>query len=54
VLSLHGAGAAAAFRLNADGTAFLADLAGAPQDPAGSPWTGRRRAGDSTIDLRLD
>ncbi|MEI6616622.1 MAG: transglutaminase family protein, partial [Cyanobium sp. ELA507] len=32
VLSLHGAGAAAAFRLNADGTAFLADLAGAPQD----------------------
>jgi uncharacterized protein (DUF2126 family) len=53
-LSLHGAGGGATFRLNADGTAFLADPAGAAQDPAGSPWTGRRRAGDSTIDLRLD
>jgi hypothetical protein len=53
VLSLHGPNGAAAFGLNADGSA-LEGLAQAPEEPNGSPWNGRRKPSDTTLDLRLN
>ena len=55
-LSLHGPGGRFAFGLNAEGTA-LEPLDGAADataaEPRGEPWSGRRRPGDVTLDLRL-
>ena len=53
VLSLHGPTGAAAFGLNADGSALEA-LAHSPEEPNGSPWNGRRKPSDATLDLRLN
>ena len=53
VLTLHGDGAGRAFLLNQEGTAFVANPDGAAADAQGQPWRGRRRDGDTTIDLRL-
>jgi uncharacterized protein (DUF2126 family) len=53
VLTLHGDGAGRAFLLNQEGTAFVAKTAAAAAQLEGQPWRGRRRDGDTTIDLRL-
>jgi len=57
VLSIHpatGEEAAEAFGLSADGL-LLEPLAEPPAArPGGRPWSGRRRPGDLTLDLRLD
>ena len=53
VLSLHGPTGSAAFALNADGSALEA-LAHSPEEPNGSPWNGRRKPSDATLDLRLN
>jgi len=53
VLSLHGPTGTAAFGLNADGSALEA-LAHSPEEPNGSPWIGRRKPSDATLDLRLN
>jgi hypothetical protein len=53
VLSLHGDGAGRSFQLNPEGTAFVAETDAAAAQLEGQPWRGRRRSGDTTIDLRL-
>jgi uncharacterized protein (DUF2126 family) len=53
VLTLHSDGAGPAFLLNQEGTAFVAETAAAVAQLEGQPWQGRRRSGDTTIDLRL-